>query len=578
MKFKQVFVSLFAATLLMQTSTVPGTELEHPLQLSAAPLMVRLVQDQALTPDSRIEFQSVDPQGNLHPVKDMHGQGQWSLETFRGGQTFQIVPSPASYAGPLEVKIDGRIVSRYGQMIPSSSNLILEKVLTVRAIDGTALRVHYTDYSLEKNGDRTYPQRVLMHMQKAYESLSRDMKLVQAPEARAKVIEAYIGDTEAGALLPFGGFDLGDFRRAPLFMVRTDEQTGSKTPVLLLPANYRKFLEFWNRINGTPFSKTYTEDEYLATSVTHEMTHAVIHGFNENLGSTEHEAKGGDWYTEGLARYFECKSGSDAGFASEGFRKIVDGKVQFSRGGANYYLRYPDETFFSMRYENALFWMYIEKHFGPDAIIQISRDLKMPSRDASASAADYARILSDVTGQPFGDLLNDYFNWVHRGEYRGYAEGMKLLPIAATQSVWAAEKFYLYNTRGQLLFSGDTLKSDWIASWGTAAGSAISESVAGDWTPQADIQPLAFDSHQIMMSALPGRERTVRITNTGASNDLRVTLYLNFRDGKRVEVCDVAAGQTGRFVIRSEERITRIGAVLANLDPINTTTYQISIN
>ncbi len=578
MKFQWTAAFLIVAATITQTSSVPGVEQDHPLQLTVAPLVVRLSAGEKLPSGSRIELQSMDPQGNLHAVRDLQGQGQWSLETLRDGRNFQIIPSPASYAGPLQVKVDGRVISRYGEMIPSSKNLVLEKVLSARAANGTLLKVHFTDFTLEKSDDRTYPHRVLTHMQKAYDVLTRDMKLGQNPDARPKVIEAYIGDTEAGGLLPFGGFELEDFRRAPLFMIRTNEATGEKTPALLLPANYKKFLEFWNRINRVPENaagNTYTDDQYLATSVMHEMTHAIVHGFNENLGSTEHEIRGGDWYTEGLARYFECKSGSDAGFASEGFRKIVDGRVQFSRGGANYYLRYPDESFFTMRYENALFWMYFDKRFGPDAIVQVSRDLRL--LEQGAGPGDFARVLSEVTGERFDDLLNDYFNWTYRGEYGSHPEGTKLQTAAVTRSVWSDGQFYIYNARGTLTQFAPVLKTDWVSAWGTATAAKTTENIAGDWTREADIQPLAFDAHQILMSAGPGRAQNVRIANTGSSEKLRVTLYLESREGIRTQTLDIAAGQTGRADLSAYERVTRVGAVLANLDMTRPAAYQITI-
>lgn len=569
---------VIAATIITHTTIAPSVEQENPLRLSVAPLSLDLNQGELLTAGSRIELQSLDPQGNLHPVTDLHGQGQWSVETLQDGRMFQIVPSPQSYAGPLQVKVDGKVVSRYGELDMSSVNLILEKVLSDRTTDGTLLKIHYTDFTLEKSKDPTYPQRVLTHMKEAYEVLSRDLKLDQNPQARTKVIEAYIGDTESEEPMLLGGYTLSDYKRAPLLMIREDETGESKTPVLLMPADYKKFLSFWNDINHVPQNpagREYTDDQYLATSVMHEMTHAVIHGFNDNLGSTEHELRDGDWYTEGLARYFECKAGSDAGFASEGFRKIVAGRVQFSRGGANYYLRYPDEKFFSMRYENALFWMYVEKTYGLDTIVMISRALKKYSYEATT--ADYSRVLAETTGLSFGDLLNDYFNWVYRRGYRGYAEGAKLLPVATTRSVWSAGQFHVYKANGELAFSESDLKTDWIASWGEAVSESTSDVVSGDWSRGTDVQPLAFDAHQILLSAAPAEKRTVTVLNTGDTDDLRVTLYFESKKDIRTETLRVQAHQSGRFHIAAHEKVTRIGAVLANLDPDQPATYQITI-
>lgn len=576
MKLQWAAAALLAASVLTQTSSVPGTEQADPLHLAVAPLMVHLSEHQALSPASRIELRSVDPKGNLHTITDLHGQGQWSLETLRDGRSFQIIPSPTSYAGPLQVRVDGRIVSRFGEMAASSQTLVLEKVLSARMADGTILKVHYTDFALDQSEDWSYPRRVFTHMKAAYEVLGRDLRLEDNPAAKPRAIEAYIGDTEAGGILPFGGFTLEDFKRAPLFMVRTDERSGAKIPVLLLPANYGKFLEFWNRINRIPGGGDYSTDQYLASSIMHEMTHAIVHGFNENLGSTEHEIRGGDWYTEGLARYFECKAGSDAGFASEGFRNIVDGRVQFSRGGANYYLRYPDESFFTMRYENALFWMYLDKRMGPDAIVQITRDLKSLSFDASAS--DYARILAEVTGEPFETLLNDYFNWVYRGDYGRFKEGGKLLPVATARSVWSKGQFYVYNSKGVLLqLAGSSLSSDWIAAWGSAAAGKSTESIAGDWTKEADIKPLAFDAHEIMISSDAGRDRELQVLNTGASSRVRVTVYLESAQGIRAQSADSTPSSPAKFKMAAHEKITRAGLAIANLDLSQTASYQINI-
>lgn len=568
---------MIAASLLTQTTPVTGSDQENPLRVSVAPLSVSLLQNQPLTANSKIQIQSMDPKGRFHDVTDLHGQGQWSIETLRDGRTIRILPSPDSYAGPLRVKVDGRIVSRFGETLPSSQALVLQKVLSTRMNDGAILKVHYTDFSIEQIEDLTYPHRVMIHMKSAYETLGKLLRVPEHPDARPRVIEAYIGDTEAGGLLPFGGFGLEDFKRAPLFMIREDERTGQKIPALLLPANYKKFLEFWDRINRVPgLKKNYTPDQYLATSIMHEMTHAVVHGFNENLGSTEHEIRGGDWYVEGLARYFETKSGSDAGFASQGFRRVVDGRVQFSRGGANYYLRYPDEPFFGLRYENALFWLYFENRFGPDSIVQITRDIKHLRH--GASAAEYARLLTDVTGEPFGDLLNDYFNWVYRGGYSAHREGEKLLGVAAAQSVWSEGHFFIYNAKGALAqLTGAELRSDWVAEWGGEGAEKTVQSVAGDWTREADVNPLAFDAHKILISAPSGVDRVLRVDNTGAARALRVTAYFESSSGTRTATADAAPGGSAVFSIAAHERISRAGLVIANLDLDQPSTYQITI-
>jgi len=137
--------------------------------------------------------------------------------------------------------------------------------------------------------------RVLKVMKQAYEILHRELRLADESQGLLpKSMDIYLGDTEDQGLIPFGGFELSDFRRAPLFVIRKDPKTQEKSPVILMPVDYQKFLKYWNQINEVPHDQSYREDEYLGSSIIHEMTHALIHSFNENLGSTEHEIRNGD--------------------------------------------------------------------------------------------------------------------------------------------------------------------------------------------------------------------------------------------------------------------------------------------
>jgi len=457
---------------------------------------------------------------------------------------------------------------------PTAQNLTTEKILSARMADGMVLKVHYIDFALKSTHDPDYPRRVFGHMKMAYTVLKKQLKSDRSSLPLPRSIDLYLGDRNITGVLPYEGLPSKDFTHAPLFVIRTDPQTGEKTPAILMPANYSRFLKFWNQINHVPYGVWYRDDQYLANSVIHEMTHAFIHMFNENLGSTEHQMHKGDWYTEGLARYFESKIGSDASFASEGFQKRIGDTIQFSRGGANYYLRYPEETFFNLRYENALFWLYFEKRFGRDAIVNLSRSLKTVPFDATH--AMYRDTIENVIEGPFSEMLDDYFNWVYKGGYKKYKEGKRLLPVARTKTLWSKGLFYLRSRAGHSFKEIPILDTDWVASWGENQAKGIQDHIAGDWTEKADIPALAFDVHEISVKRGETPKRII-LQHHGNSAELKATVYLTA--GGQRKVLQYTLAHDGRVEILTTpgESLTHIGLVLSNLDLTESSEYEIQI-
>lgn len=570
MKNKFFLLLILGSLALLETRSLAGLEVPEAPKLLTEPIAFELP-EWARNKRVTVTLQTIDPSGHKYQVTDETGQGQWGVEHYRRLGGLQIVPSAASYAGPMQVLVDGQVVDRFNQVSESSRKLVLEKVLSAAVPDGPVLRVHYTDFSLEKTKNPAYPHRVLSLALKSYEILKTELGLDRPGAPRIPSLDFYLGDTGEAGLFPFGGFGAAEYKRAPLFLIRRDKD--KVEPVILLPVDYLGFLGFWNQINQVPGNPAYSEDSYLSSSIIHEMTHAAMHFFNQNLGSTEHEVRDGDWFTEGVARYFETKIGSDAGFASMGFRRKMETEVQLSRGGANYFLRYPDESFFGLRYENALFWMYFETRYGREKLIELSRELsRIPFK---AAWSEYAAVLESVTRKSIEDELADYHEWIYREEYRLIAGGDHLDRAARTEWVWSKDRFYLHAADGRLLKETGSIKTDWAGRWAGEAASDLAGYVAGDWTAVADIQPLAFDLHEIAVSGDPKSEPVLLIRNLGLSEKLRTKVYLTTRSGTR-EI-ELKLGRRENAVLPAGRGVVKISILLSNLDRFHAALYSVEM-
>ena len=411
--------------------------------------------------------------------------------------------------------------------------------------EGVRFKVHPQASFVPFKGQQAYARKVLHYSKKAYSVLKHELSLDEFSEELPKTIDIYLNLRSSSLSPSVGSSGWVPSQGSPSFTVYQDASSGETRPVIFMPADYKSFLQFWKKVNPVPHRIHYPEDAYLANSIIHELTHVFTHVLNENLGSTEKHIHTGDWYTEGLARYFETKMESDASFASEGFREITGDTLRFSRGGANYYLRYPDESFFGLRYENALFWLYFEKRFGSPMIVRLSRQLGDTSFEATPQ--DYMRVLEKTTGIPFREMLHDYFTWIYEERYKTYHEGRHLLSVAKTSHAYSGKS---------LEISTDTQ----------------------DWTPQADIQPLAFDVHEISFNEKNTGPMTLMIRHLGVSKQLKVTLFLKSEDGL-IEEKTYTRSQGGviQYTFDLTEKLSKIGLVLSNLDSHQVSHYEISI-
>jgi len=420
---------------------------------------------------------------------------------------------------------------------PQSASAVFE-TLSVEMPDGVRLNVHYQDDVSEDGPEGVDPSEVLSLMQKAYALLVEDLGYGDWSGERIDEIQLYLTHAGVEEDLTGNAFQSSAMGLSPRFMVLDNQNDPGKTPVIFMPKDYREFLRRWWRINGRGVEVPEDVRTELAGSIMHEMTHAVLYGYHENLGSTLSGDARGDWYTEGLARYYETKIGSHSGFIDKGFRRLAQNKMRFSRGGANYYLKYHDENIFSLRYENALFWFYFEKSFGHEAVVDITRSLADLPYDVQPR--DYMKVFQSVTGYPFYRILVDYHNWVYREEYRSYDEGDELLSPSKVISVWEG--------RSRRPWSEMSLD---------------------------DIQPLTFQIHRIVMESRWVPQR-IKVRSTGFSEHVCVYVYLKCPDKTIVREYHATVDEMIE-IDDLPKTIESVDMVFSNLDDRHALRYELEI-
>ena len=327
-----------------------------------------------------------------------------------------------------------------------SGSLLAAPVAERRLSDGVWIKVHFNAQQLTQYGvGEDFPYQVLDAASSAYELITgargfntqgftfskADRKYAYDPD---QTIDIYLGAPEGENSYPALGSKNRMFRDAPCFDILQESATRYQA-VILLPVNYREFIENWEKINPSPMGERDIRTDLRGT-LTHEMLHVILFYYNKNLnksaGSMENAGAPRDdldWYVEGLARYFETLAGARHDFYSQGFKQMLPNKVRFSRGGANYFMRYPDQPFTHLRYENALFWRFIEQRHGMGAIERLSRLLRHRTGFKSA--------LEEVTGRSFERLLKEYAVSVIQKDFNLKKESGFLNDVARTRLSFA---------------------------------------------------------------------------------------------------------------------------------------------
>lgn len=231
-----------------------------------------------------------------------------------------------------------------------------------------------------------------------------------------KVIDVYIADVEAphASMKPQGALEY--------------------KACIYVPEDYKRYRKRY---------KIDQPDLELKASLTHELFHIITYSYNRNMEATfQGKATLGsgrwDWYTEGLARYFESLVGYREEFLSSGYRKRLGEKIMVYKGGVNYFLRYPDKPLDERKYDFALFWQYLHQNYGMEKIEQISSKFRQID-PLLCSNLEAMEIIAQTLGVTVEELwqdfsLNVYRNSSLQGEKEDELKAVSISKLSARKS------------------------------------------------------------------------------------------------------------------------------------------------
>ncbi|MCG3175985.1 MAG: hypothetical protein MOGMAGMI_00923 [Candidatus Omnitrophica bacterium] len=471
-------------------------------------------------------------------LQDERGRSEWTLDLDGERQgILHVTPAKDSFGGRIYVTGNGKEIQEGGSFL--SQPLVLEKVLEHRFPDGARIKVHYTDQILEHAGEEpTFPGDVLDAAVMAYQTITEFLGFGAEGYSFAKpdlayaydadrTIDIYLGSSEGPGAFMGKGFDNIAFKDAPCFDTLKISETRYEA-IILLPANYRQFIRNWEKINPSPLGKRTVEVDLRGTLI-HEMLHVIIFYYNKNLDRESRDTTGvggshkTDWYVEGLARYIETFAGARHDFYSQGFKQTLPDKIRFSRGGSNYFMRYPDQVFTELRYENALFWRHLDHRYGMEMIERISREFR--------GGGDLEAKLVAALGKPFTEIIEDYAAAIYEKDFGLKDDAGYLKDVAATHLTWRGGSLRIRDGYGQERALGTRCETDWIGGWEEFAARFEEPSVAGDATSEADVSARACDIMRIAFESTPPSRLGLR--NLGDDSTLLCRVYLHTRGGSQ---------------------------------------------
>ncbi|MBI3252212.1 MAG: hypothetical protein HYZ52_02680 [Candidatus Omnitrophica bacterium] len=509
--------------------------LNHPEKTAAITLSVpkKVSEIYHWKPGRRMTLRAVVERagGKKEFIRDTRSQSAWQVVLdARAEATLAILPDKNNFSGEVTGVAEGKSLKD-----PEAPVLVLVKTLEYEFADGAKIKVHFTDQILDGEKETAVLARETLDAAvAAYQTIAQfngfntpgyafadpDRAYAYDPD---KTIDIYLGSpSEARA---FHGFSGAAFRDAPCFdTVKLGEHIYQAA--ILLPANYRVFIKNWEALNPSALGARSVEVDLRGTLI-HEMLHTILFYYNKNLNKEENAAgrsengaaRKVDWYVEGLARYFETFAGARHDFFSQGFKQTLVDKIRFSRGGSNFFMRYPDQAFVDLRYENALFWRFMDYRYGMGAIEKLSRDFRGGDRE------DFKRALEKVTGVSFNELLGRFAMSILLKDFGLKEDEIYLKDIGRTRLVCKTDGFYLKDGYGEEKFLGQTCSTDWIGEWGQARARQGEPPAAGDNTPCADVAGWATDFYEVEVKETSGLPWIgVRHLEGGRGLDARVVL------------------------------------------------------
>ncbi|MCQ9208706.1 MAG: hypothetical protein NG712_04935, partial [Omnitrophica bacterium] len=327
------------------------------------------------------------------------------------------------------------------------------KPLQVRLEDGVILKVHLPEGL--KGIEDAYASQALEAASTAYREIvfNQGFNRVGYTFAQSdnlfaydsdKTIDIYIANVKSpfAVLTPQGGLEY----KAKIF----------------IPADYRSYRKKYNI--------EHPELE-LKASFAHELLHIITFSYNRNMqggfhGKTSFTSHRWDWYTEGLARYFETLVGYKQEFFSAGFREQRGRIIQVYKAGANYFLNYPDEPLSQRKYDFALFWQYLHKNFGMEKIEEIS--VKFRQIDPQTySNQEAMQLVAQTLNVPLDNLLRNFSLYLYKISSLSTEAENELNPVSISKLTEQQRKTSSISSFGYDFYEIDLdqeVKSVWLKS------------------------------------------------------------------------------------------------------------------
>ena len=152
------------------------------------------------------------------------------------------------------------------------------------------------------------------------------------------------------------------------------------------------------------------------------------------------------------------------------------------------------------------------------------------------------------------------------------------MEAAKTRTVFTRGEVFLISQAGEdTRLPNGVIRTDWVSQWGEETAAGRDEHVAGDWTDEADIEPLSFDVQEIWTSG-PGKPSSVTIRNHGPSRHVAVTVYLYTADGIKTVQETIGSGKSAQIKGRFAKTLSKLGIVLSNLDTERKAEYHIEVH
>ncbi len=540
--------------------------------------------------------------GRTEELRDINGKNAWRLVLDENGEgVLQIDPAPDCFSGSLAVFADKSLIYADTHPTSTSRGLAVEKVYERCMPDGARIRLTYTDQQLDEAGEHAaFAKDAFKAAIFAYQLISRNKGFNASgysfanPDADyafdpERTLDIYIGYSESKGAFFWHGFQSALFKDAPYFdTIRLSEK--AYHPVIFLPCNYKDFIRNWQTLNPSPLGARAIQHDLRGT-LSHEMLHAMLFYYNKNLnrevvafqgiaaGQDPVRPKEMDWYVEGLARYFETFAGAKHDFYSEGFRQVLADRIRFSRGGINYFMRYPDQPFLKLRYENAIFWKFMDSQFGMRAIEKLSRQLR-----GKGEPAQLRQALEAATGLSTEKLLKLFARCAYTKTLGLEREVKYLKDIACTKLVLRGRTFYITDGFGSIKPLGSRCATDWIGGWDRATASLGESSCAGDSTEEADVNGWATDFCSIRIEDAIEKGQELGIVNKSRNALLGVQAIAGDRPEGRIvkDLGSLRAGEkltlntvTDLGKTEKQQNAQIVTLLITNLDPNETGKYEI---